>query len=93
MRESFQIDGWVIRPELCRIRKGKKEVRLEPKAMDVLVRLFDEVGHVVSKPDLLAAVWGDAFVTEDVLSRAVLNLRKAFADGRYEFADVLPPAN
>jgi DNA-binding winged helix-turn-helix (wHTH) protein len=48
--------------------------------MDVLVYLAAEAGRVVSKEELLAAVWGGAFVEEGALSQAVHSLRKALGD-------------
>jgi DNA-binding winged helix-turn-helix (wHTH) protein len=48
--------------------------------MHVFVRLSASSGLVVSKEELLRVVWSDAFVTDDVLKRAVSELRKAFGD-------------
>ena len=50
------------------------------RALNVLVFLIEQRGRLVEKRELLDAVWGDAFVTENVLSRAVAQLRKAVAD-------------
>ena len=55
-------------------------VRLEPKVMQVLVCLADNGGEVVSREELIARVWPDVFVTDDVLHRAIRELRRIFGD-------------
>jgi TolB-like protein/Tfp pilus assembly protein PilF len=48
--------------------------------MDVLACLAGVPGRVVTKEELLAAVWGGAFVEEGALSQAIHSLRKALGD-------------
>lgn len=48
--------------------------------MDVLACLAADPGRVVTKEELLAAVWGGAFVEEGALSQAIHSLRKALGD-------------
>ena len=55
-------------------------MRLEPKVMQVLECLAATPGEVVSRDDLVARVWPDVFVTDDVLHRAIRELRRAFGD-------------
>ena len=62
-------------------------VRLEPKVMEVLVVLARYSGHVVSRADLIEAVWPDVVVTEHTLSRCIYQLREALREvsvGRQE---------
>ena len=58
----------------------KGTVRLEPKVMEVLVMLARYSGHVVSRADLLEAVWPGVVVTEHTLSRCVYQLREALRE-------------
>lgn len=51
-------------------------VRLEPKVMEVLAVLARYSGHVVSRDELLDAVWPGAVVTENTLSRCIYQLRE-----------------
>lgn len=60
--------------------RGGEEVRLEPKVMQVLECLAATPGEVVSRDDLVARVWPGVFVTDDVLHRAIRELRRAFGD-------------
>ena len=58
----------------------KGTLRLEPKVMEVLVVLARYSGHVVSRADLIEAVWPDVVVTEHTLSRCIYQLREALRD-------------
>jgi adenylate cyclase len=53
---------------------------VEPKAMDVLVCLSQQAGEVVPKERLMQTVWADTFVTDEVLTNSIWELRKAFRD-------------
>ena len=48
--------------------------------MDVLACLATDPGRVVTKEELLAVVWGGAFVEEGALPQAIHSLRKALGD-------------
>ena len=50
-------------------------VRLEPKVMEVLAVLSGKAGRVVSRDELLEAVWPNVIVTEHTLSRCIYQLR------------------
>ena len=49
--------------------------RLEPKVMDVLGVLSRNQGRVVTRDELMDAVWPDVVVTEHTLSRCIYRLR------------------
>ena len=51
--------------------------------MSVLVCLAERTGEVVPKEQLLETVWGETFVTEQVLKVAVSELRKALREPRF----------
>src|SRR5687768_11383783 len=59
-------------------------VSLEPKAMDVLLYLLAHRDRLVTKDELLDAVWKDTFVTPNALTRAIAQVRKALADDAHE---------
>jgi eukaryotic-like serine/threonine-protein kinase len=55
-------------------------VALFPKSFDVLLYLVQNAGRVVSKEELLKAVWADTFVEESNLSQSISLLRKALEE-------------
>lgn len=81
MESPFYINKFLVEPDLNRLTspEGKVE-KLEPKWMAVLCFLAQHQGNVVSKQDLMKAVWEDTVVVEKVLTRAISKLRKAFRD-------------
>ena len=59
---------------------GDSPVSLTAKAYDVLLVLVRHPNRLVTKEELLQAVWGDTFVEEGNLTRYVSHLRKALGD-------------
>ena len=62
------------------LRDGEPQ-RLEPKVVETLLVLLHNRGEVVTKDDLMKAVWPDTFVNEDSLTRNIALLRKVLAEG------------
>ena len=60
--------------------RGTDQISLSPKAFSVLLYLAERHGRLVTKQELLDAVWPDIHVTEGVLKRAVLEIRKVLDD-------------
>ena len=60
-----------------RLLRGAEPVRLSPKAHEVLAALVRQQGRLVTKDELLARVWPDAFVEEAILTVHISALRKA----------------
>jgi eukaryotic-like serine/threonine-protein kinase len=56
------------------------EVRLPPRALLILAHLLERPGRIVSKQELVDAVWKDAFVGETSLTEAIGVLRQALGD-------------
>lgn len=61
------------------LRDGKP-VQLKSKAFEVLVFLAENAGRIVSKEEILQAVWKDSFVEEANLAVQISALRKALND-------------
>lgn len=59
---------------------GDRLLDLPPKTFAVLRHLLAHAGRLVTKSDLLDAVWGDTIVSEASLSSAIRDLRRALDD-------------
>jgi DNA-binding winged helix-turn-helix (wHTH) protein/Tol biopolymer transport system component len=79
-RSDFRVGEWLVRPSLAEIARGSEAVHVTPRSMAVLVFLADACGGVVSRNEILDAVWPGMAVTPDALSQCVVELRKAFHD-------------
>ncbi len=76
----LRIGAWRVAPALDEISRDGATVKLEPRAMRVLLCLADHAGQVVSVDQLLDAVWKDVVVTPDSVYQAVAGLRRALGD-------------
>jgi Tol biopolymer transport system component/DNA-binding winged helix-turn-helix (wHTH) protein len=69
------------------LRRGERQISLGERAFAVLCLLIENAGQVVTRHELIDAVWRDVIVTDDSLARAVSDLRTALdddaADARY----------
>jgi eukaryotic-like serine/threonine-protein kinase len=91
MAGDFRVAEWLVEPQANTVSANGHTVRLEPKVMQVLVCLAEANG-VVSKEHLMRTVWADTFVTDDVLTRSISELRKAFGDDprQPKFIETIP---
>src|SRR5258708_13612009 len=86
-RESSLADGYLYRfgqfaldSRKRTLSRADSPVSLTPKAFDVLLFLVQNPNRLVTKDELLQAVWGDAFVEEGNLTQYISHLRKALGD-------------
>ncbi|MGA2568996.1 MAG: winged helix-turn-helix domain-containing protein [Terracidiphilus sp.] len=77
---TFRFTDVEVREPELRVMRSGEPLALEPKAFRVLVYLLRHAGHLVTKEELLDAVWGDTAVTENSLTRAVALLRRVLED-------------
>lgn len=62
------------------LRRGSEPVALEPKAFDLLCFLIRNRDRVVSKDDLLEAVWDGRIVSESAITTRINAVRRALGD-------------
>jgi len=78
--KPFRVADWQVDPAALRIGKDSQTVKLEPKAMALLVYLATRPNQVVSRQELEESIWSGTVVGYDALSNAINKLRKAFGD-------------
>ncbi len=86
-RESSLANGYLYRfgqfemdSRKRTVSRADSPVSLTPKAFDVLLFLAQNPNRLVTKEELLQAVWGDTFVEEGNLTQYISHLRKALDD-------------
>lgn len=78
---GFRLGGlWDARPLLGTLEGATSTLHLEPKAMGVLVCLAEQAGEVVTRDQFVERVWGGRFVSDEVLSRCISQLRTRLGD-------------
>jgi TolB-like protein/DNA-binding winged helix-turn-helix (wHTH) protein/tetratricopeptide (TPR) repeat protein len=60
-------------------REGER-VSLSPKSAELLFQLIEAKGNVITKDELLKAVWNDSFVEEGSLTSHISHLRKTLGE-------------
>jgi DNA-binding winged helix-turn-helix (wHTH) protein/TolB-like protein/Flp pilus assembly protein TadD len=74
------IGDWCADPYTNELLRDAERVRVEPKAMDVLVALAQRAGTVVTRDELLARVWPGVVVGDEAVTQSIIKLRRALRD-------------
>jgi TolB-like protein/Flp pilus assembly protein TadD len=80
MDQTLTFGSFRFEPATARLLNGDAEVRLTPKAAQVLGALIERAGEPVSKQDLFDNVWRGTVVSDDALVTCIQELRKALGD-------------
>ncbi len=80
MSNLYRFGQFVLDPGRRSLSRADSPVSLTPKAFDVLLFLAQNPNRLVTKEELLQAVWGDTFVEEGNLTQYISHLRKALGD-------------
>src|ERR1035441_5685717 len=90
-QELYRFEGFELDPCKRILSRDDDPVSLTPKAFDVLSYLVLNPGRVVTKDELLKAVWPDSFVEEGNLAQYISALRRAL--GNKSFLIVTVPGH
>ena len=72
---SFQID-----PRTWLLTDDSRGVDLSPRLVEILAFIVSRGGEIVTKEELLEKFWPDVNVTENTLTRAIADIRKALGE-------------
>jgi DNA-binding winged helix-turn-helix (wHTH) protein len=78
-RTVFHVGGFCLdvrRGSLC--DPSGASLALRPKTFDLLTYLFRNPRRIVSRDELMEAVWPGVFVTDDSLTQCIAEIRRAF---------------
>lgn len=76
----YRFDEFELNPSRRTFARNGIAVPISPKAFEVLSYLVAHAGRVVSKEELLKAVWPESFVEESNIAQHIFALRKALTD-------------
>jgi TolB-like protein/DNA-binding winged helix-turn-helix (wHTH) protein len=80
MSVDFRLGDAIVRPQRRLIERGDTSVTVKPKPMAVLQCLVAADGATVSRNELFDTVWPGGEVSDDTLTKCIVELRKAFGD-------------
>ena len=78
--DIFYIGPWRVDPGANVISQHDQSIRIQPRAMEVLVYLVSKAPKTVSIEEILNEVWADRVVVDSAVHRCVRELRRAFND-------------
>lgn len=76
----YRFGSFVADPAAYRLRRGETAIDLSPKALDLLFLFASRPGELVTKEDMLKALWPGLAVTDNALTQVVSELRQALGD-------------
>jgi DNA-binding winged helix-turn-helix (wHTH) protein/tetratricopeptide (TPR) repeat protein len=90
----YRFDRFEVDNRELRLSEDGMPVQVEPKVLRLLVYLMENRNRLVRKQELLDAVWQDAMVTENALTRVIGLLRKALNDDTHNprYLETVPTA-
>jgi DNA-binding winged helix-turn-helix (wHTH) protein len=80
MSKSYRFGQFLLDPGKRTLYRADSLVSLTPKAFDVLLFLAQNPHRLITKDELMQAVWGETFVEEGNLKQYISHLRKALGD-------------
>ncbi|MBT8108540.1 MAG: winged helix-turn-helix domain-containing protein [Gammaproteobacteria bacterium] len=76
----YRFDEFAVDTLRAEVRLAGKTVPLRRQSFDVLVHLLQRPHRIVSKEELLNAVWGNKVVTDGALKHCLMEIRAAIGD-------------
>jgi DNA-binding winged helix-turn-helix (wHTH) protein/Flp pilus assembly protein TadD len=76
----YRFGAFIVDRDRYRVQRDEQPVDLTPKLLDLLLFLVEHAAALVTKEQLLDALWPDANVTENALAQAMSELRDALGD-------------
>ena len=76
---AYEFHGYRFEPFNARLLAGQDVIPLTAKASDTLLVLVQQPGVIVTKQDLMTAVWPGVAVKENNLNQQISTLRKALS--------------
>lgn len=78
--DAFRVGDFHFHARTYELRRAGEVVRLPRRLAKLLLRLVEAAPAVLSRADLIELVWQRRMVEDEVLSRAIADLRKALGD-------------
>jgi DNA-binding winged helix-turn-helix (wHTH) protein len=78
--KAYKLADWSIHPETNRLMRGDSSKRLESRVMQMLVYFCENPNRVISRTELMEAVWGTRALSANSVSVAIGSIRQALGD-------------
>src|SRR2546422_11458652 len=82
--QTYSFDEFTLDLTRGCLLHGQEEIKLRPKSFEALKYLVENNGRLISKDELIHAVWVDTAVTDDSLVKCLKDIRHALRDEAQE---------
>jgi TolB-like protein len=76
----YKFGAYTLDPDRCELYFGTHQVELEPQVLSVLAYLVQERARIVTRGDLIAAVWNGRIVSDSTINSRIAAARKIIGD-------------
>src|SRR5262249_6153307 len=86
----FQFEGYTLDIARNSLRAADRDVPLRRKSFELLRYLVENPDRLVTKEELLTAIWPNVIVTDEVLTQCVSEVRQAVGDSKQTIIVTVP---
>src|SRR6266849_6289795 len=86
----FRFEGYTLDVACSALRTADRDLQLRPKSCEVLRYLLENADRIVTKQELMKAVWPNVIVTDQVLAHCVSEVRQAIGDSEQTIVKTIP---
>src|SRR5262245_13773342 len=86
----FQFEGYILDIARHSLRTADRDVALRPKIFELLRYLVENPDRLVTKEELLKAIWPNVVVTDESLARCVSEVRQTIGDSKQTIIATVP---
>jgi TolB-like protein/lipoprotein NlpI len=88
--ETLRFDVYTLDLMRGELLRAGETIELRPKAFDVLRYLVEHAGRLISKDELITAIWRGISVTDDSLVQCIKDIREALSDDDHRIIKTVP---
>jgi adenylate cyclase len=88
--KMFQFEGYMLDIARNSLRVADREIALRRKSFELLRYLVENPDRLVTKEELLKAIWPDVVVTDESLTQCVSEVRQAIGDSKQAIIATVP---
>jgi TolB-like protein/tetratricopeptide (TPR) repeat protein len=86
----FEFVGHTLDVARSSLRTADREIKLRPKSFEVLRYLVENADRLVTKEELIKAVWPNVVATDESLAHCLSEVRQALGDVQHAVIKTLP---
>ena len=90
MAAGYRFGPFLLDIENASLVNAGVSIELRPKAFDALHYLVAHAGRLLSKDDLVGAIWPNVTVNDDALAQCIRDVRRALDDHAQHYIRTVP---